>query len=298
MSGVQIPVVLPGRRAPIGSFRCLLGLVSIAFAVPACARTAEERQLDEMRDEIDRIQVARDRDAVRVLHPEVAEEIPSAVASPAPAAPIPLAASPVVSLEQAPETDVADVPSDPEDPAPRPVIRMFGSVRGGGRYLFRSADPTAQISRDDDNGDPASLRPSALDPDAKRAYDAALSLVNSRQYDKALDALAAFLLKWPDHPYANNAMYWRGECYFAAADCLRASEQFEGLLLRFPAGSKVPDALFKLGVCSQKLGNPTKAREWFDRLLQQAPHSEAARHIPPLSMPAATTSGSASEVRP
>jgi len=298
MRGGQIPIALPGRRAPIGSFHCVLGLVSIGLTLPACARTAEERQLDEMRDEIDRIQVARDRDAVRVLHPEVADEVPSATASAAPAAAIPIALSPVVSLEQDPETGVAEAPPDPEDPAPRPVIRMFGSVRGGGRYLFRNADSTVQTSRDDDNGDPLASRPSALDPDAKRAYDAALSLVNSRQYDKALDALAAFLLKWPDHPYANNAMYWRGECYFASANYLGASEQFEGLLLRFPAGNKVPDALLKLGMCSQKLGNPTKAREWFDRLLQQAPHSEAARHVPPLTTPAAAPGGPASEVRP
>jgi len=248
-----------------------------------------------MRDEIDRIQTVRDRDAVEALHPEAADEIPFAAPTAAAAA-IPMAPPPVVSLEQDPETDVAEALPDPEDPAPRPVIRMFGTVRGGGRNLFRALDSTTQASHDDDT-DPPSPRPSALDPDAKRAYDAALSLVNSRQYGKALDALAAFLLKWPDHPYANNAMYWRGECYFATANYLRASEQFEGLLLRFPAGSKVPDALLKLGLCSQKLGNPTQAKAWFDQLVHQAPNSEAARHIPSVTMPAATPGGP-SEVRP
>ena len=72
-------------------------------------------------------------------------------------------------------------------------------------------------------------------------------------------------MKWPDHPYAENALFWRGECYFAKGDYLRASEQFEGVATRFPAGNKAPDALLQLGVCRQKLGDPTAAKEAFDR---------------------------------
>ena len=56
-------------------------------------------------------------------------------------------------------------------------------------------------------------------------------------------------------------MYWRGECYFAKGDYLHAAEQFEGAVARFPAGQQGPDALLKLGMCEQKLGNPAKAKE-------------------------------------
>jgi tol-pal system protein YbgF len=102
-------------------------------------------------------------------------------------------------------------------------------------------------------------------------------------------------VKWPDHPYADNAMYWRGECYFAKGDYLHAAEQFEGVVTRFPAGNKAPDALLKLGITQQKLGNPLKAKEYFDRLAQTYPQSAAARHIPPVTIQAATPSGPASE---
>ncbi len=118
------------------------------------------------------------------------------------------------------------------------------------------------------------------DTEAKRAYDAALSLVNARQFDQALDALATFLVKWPDDPYAENAMYWRGECYFARGDYHRASEQFDGTLKRFPSGNKSADALLKLGMSDQKLGKPTKAKECFERLVRQYPESDAARRVP------------------
>jgi len=120
---------------------------------------------------------------------------------------------------------------------------------------------------------------SALDPAAKRAYDAALSLANARRFDEALDSFAAFLVRWPDHPYADHAMYWRGECYFARGDYLRASEQFDGVVKRFPAGSKAPDALLKLGMSQEKLGDTVRAKESFDRLAKQYPESDAARHL-------------------
>ena len=72
--------------------------------------------------------------------------------------------------------------------------------------------------------------------------------MNDKQYAHALDAFAAFLVKWPDHPNADNATYWRGECYFAQGEYARAAEQFEGAIARFPLGNKVPDALLKLGM--------------------------------------------------
>src|SRR5260221_11371122 len=122
-----------------------------------------------------------------------------------------------------------------------------------------------------------------------------MSLVNGRQFDKALDSLAAFLVRWPDHPYANNAMFWRGECYFAKGDYRRASEQFEGVIARFPAGSKVPDALLKLGMSQQKLGDPVKAKESFERLTELFPQSEAAKRIRPFTIPATTPRGPPSE---
>jgi len=90
-------------------------------------------------------------------------------------------------------------------------------------------------------------------------------------------------------------MYWRGECYFAKGDYLHASEQFEGTVTRFPAGNKAPDALLKLGMSHQKLGNPAKAKECFDRLAHAYPQSEAARHIPPVFTSATTPRGAGSE---
>jgi tol-pal system protein YbgF len=242
----------------------------VLVLVAGCARSAEERQLDAMRADIDRIQQERDQEDRSSLPPETAEA-PSAGSVETSSAPVPSPMADVVHVGVSADDSPADYPdyADPDDTAPRPRIRVLGSPRVNGRDI-------EQV----DDASPGVARSPSLDPEAKRAYDAALTLVAAKKYEPALDLLAAFLVKWPEHPYADHAMFWRGECYFAGGDYARASEQFEGVLARFPAGSKVPDSLLKLGMSQEKLGNSAKARDCFQRLAKEFPQSDAARRIP------------------
>jgi tol-pal system protein YbgF len=253
-------------------------LVAGALAAAAGAGCAgEDKQLDTMRAELDKIASSRDEaDEKASILP--VEEPASAPPTPAP----PVGSGPAAGAREVTLGSLEEVPddyADTEDRAPRPVIHVIGSQRPG-----RSGwhDDQVEQSGTDDGASaaPQPMQPQAFDPAARRAYDAALALIAARQYPQALDALAAFLVKWPEHPYADNAMYWRGEAYFARGEFAHASEQFEGVLARFPGGNKVPDAILKLGLCAQKMGDPAKARAYFDRLAQQYPQSEAARRIP------------------
>jgi tol-pal system protein YbgF len=229
-----------------------------------------------MRSEIEQIQRDRDHEDPPALE---SEPVAAHAESPLPAPPggtvVPrevVVVQPSEDVESAGSVETDDY-ADPEDTSPRPKIRVFGSPRTSARGR-RGDDQIEQVGSDD--GTASSL----LDPEAKRAYDAALALVTARQYGPGLEALTAFLVKWPDHPYVDHAMYWRGECYFAQGDYTRAAEQFDGVLARFPAGMKAPDALLKLGMCHQKLGHAAQARASFDRLVQDYPQSDAARHLP------------------
>jgi tol-pal system protein YbgF len=241
------------------------GVLAVAAAVSTlgCARSAEERQLEQMRSEIDRIQTDRDSADHEALRNEGVDTTPGPASSATPVD----ARRGAVSGDAGPPVEPDDE-ADTEDPTPRPTFRLMGGTPRAGR------------GGDSVTDDPSNPVTSALDPEAKRAYDAALALVTSKHCDKALDAFAAFLVKWPDHPYADNAMFWRGECFFQAGDYAHAAEQLEGALARFPAGAKAPDALLKLGMAQAKLGNDAKAKECFDRLLQLFPQSDAARRVP------------------
>jgi tol-pal system protein YbgF len=273
------------RSALLPVVRLLCASVGVLPALAGCAAGGEEKQLNEMMATIDEVQHQRDEAEKDMMASSVADTHAASGVPERQPAPV-LAPPESISVGDG-VGDGLDSP-DTDDPSPRPTIRIFGSPRVG-RNGWRE-DQVEQSGADD--GQP---RSSALDPEAKPAYEAALALVNARQYDRALDALAAFLVKYPDHPYADNAMYWRGECYFAKGDYLHASEQFEGTVTRFPAGNKAPDALLKLGMSHQKLGNPAKAKECFDRLAHAYPQSEAARHIPPVFTSATTPRGAGSE---
>jgi tol-pal system protein YbgF len=258
----------------------------------ACAHeAAEDRQLLSMQEEVNHIAAQEDRE-----YPPVKSEAAQAEAKLPPArsdsAPVPgpgvmqLGEDGTEQGQVSGETASVLNGDDPKDTTPRPSIRVVGSRAT--RKGMRGPEQVEETIPDEaPNGGTAgppvrvgAPPPSAIDPDARRAYDAALALVNGQKYDKALDALAAFLIKWPDHPFADNAMYWRGECYYAKGEFARAAEQFEGTMARFPLGNKVPDSLLKLGMCQLKLGNTAKAKTYFDKLQHDFPTSEAARRIP------------------
>jgi tol-pal system protein YbgF len=274
----------------------LVALASVAAFVSACAHeTVADRQLASLEDGLNRETARLDREDPRLDPARIqAEEQSKLGHTPAPVVPSPhvvaLGGSTpdgAESMQSGGETAGAESVEDTTDTSPRPVIRVVGS--GIVRRSGRGPDDRIEETLPDEPAEGTRVGPpiqmnappsSALDPNAKRAYDAALALVNAHDYDHALDAFAAFLVKWPDHPNADNAMYWRGECYFAKGELARAAEEFDGAIKRFPMGNKVPDCLLKLGISAQKLGNQAKSAAYFDRLAHEFPRSEAARRIP------------------
>jgi tol-pal system protein YbgF len=263
-----------------------LALALVGLFCVACARTAEERQMADLEKELLQVRTDHDKFDQRLSSLEAKDEDPppkKTASSTGPSTP----ALRVLHLnpdgsEVTTSSSEAAGSSTVDDDAPRPVIRVQGA--GGTKRKGGTGDVIEQTLPDETIGPPitsgGAKPPSALDPEAKRTYDAALALVNAKEYDKGLEALAAFLVRYPDHPYAANATYWRGECFFAQGQYVRAVEQFDGILARFPLGNKTPDALLKLGLSYQKLGNPAKAKSYFDKLQSEYPRSDAAKLIP------------------
>ncbi|HJL16567.1 MAG TPA: tol-pal system protein YbgF, partial [Sandaracinaceae bacterium LLY-WYZ-13_1] len=123
---------------------------------------------------------------------------------------------------------------------------------------------------------PGGARPS-MDEPAVRQYRAALRHLSERRLGQALEGLEAFLREHPSHPYADNALYWRGEVQYARRDYRRALGAFSELIERYPRGNKVPDALLRIGLCYERMGQRARARRVFDRLRAQYPESVAAQ---------------------
>lgn len=245
------------------------------------AESAADRHFVEMREAIGKIQVDQDRSNERF---RVLEDVPVGErARAAKTAPASLLAVPrTVQLGDAEDARESD---DPNDPSARPEIRVQGSSSGTSRSsrgrTTRAGE--AYVEPADEGASSNAPRPSIMDPEAKRSYENAIALVNARQHERALEALAGFMVRWPDHPYVENALYWRGEVYFARGEPLRAAEQFEAVLARFGGGNKAPDALLKLGMCHDRLGSADRAKEYWERLRRDYPRSDAVKKIPQAS---------------
>jgi len=108
-------------------------------------------------------------------------------------------------------------------------------------------------------------------------YRRALRQLSERRYEEALRGFEAFLREHPGHPYADNSLYWRGEIHYARRDYRRALSSFSELVERFPDGNKVPEALLRIGLCYERMGNRARATGVFRRLRRQYPDSVAAR---------------------
>ncbi len=118
---------------------------------------------------------------------------------------------------------------------------------------------------------------SVRDPRSTAAYDAALAEARGGQCPRAIESLASFLVRWPDHPHVPSAMYWRGECLLATGDARRAIEQFEGALSRSSSAHLSSGVLYKLAQSHRRAGDAARARVFADRLQREFPTSDAAQ---------------------
>lgn len=115
----------------------------------------------------------------------------------------------------------------------------------------------------------AGAAPVAAQRGEEEAYRAAYALVQSQQFDQAVTAFQQFQRDYPAGKYAPNAYYWLGELYLVVQppDLESSRQSFTMLLGQYPDNSKAPDALYKLGKVQFMKGNPEKAREYLDMVI-------------------------------
>jgi len=114
----------------------------------------------------------------------------------------------------------------------------------------------------------------AADPSA--LYKRGLDLMGQGQYTQAQVAFADFIVQFPESDLADNAQYWIGECFYSEKNFKDARDAFKAVSDHFPFGNKVPDALYKQGLCERQLGQEDQAKATLKKLAEEFPGSEAA----------------------
>lgn len=114
-------------------------------------------------------------------------------------------------------------------------------------------------------------------PDERSNYEAALSALRAGQYADAARLFSVFLDKYPNGPYAPNAVYWLGESYYVTGNYALALDEFKALVQRWPRHDKAPGGLLKVGLSQIGLKQQAEGRRTLEAVAQQYPGTDAAR---------------------
>jgi len=120
-----------------------------------------------------------------------------------------------------------------------------------------------------------SHRSKSKDP-VVRAYQAAMEDLRAGRHAEARRAFDRIARRHPRHPYADNALYWKGEAAYDAGDYEAALSDFTAVVERYAGGNKAPDALLKIALCYQRLGRVEEATALLTELIEAYPRAHAS----------------------
>ncbi|TYC62775.1 tol-pal system protein YbgF [Marinobacter sp. BW6] len=115
------------------------------------------------------------------------------------------------------------------------------------------------------------------DAEERKAYEQIQDLIrNQKQYDEAVSRIYEFIDEYPEGDLTVNAYYWLGEVYLVKPQLEQAKQAFTIVATRFADHRKAPDAVYKLGVTHDRLGEKEQARRSMQTVIEDYPSSSAA----------------------
>lgn len=175
---------------------------------------------------------------------------------------------------------VSNFDSNANTVAPRP---------DNGPLAFDTIDDNGNLVRGDGNEstrraraaiDTKAVQPPPLkkaDHDAVKLYKKSFEHLKKQRYTQAIEGFQTFIKKYPTHNYADNAVYWMGECYYDRALWMKALTTFQQVIQNYPMGNKAPDAMLKIGLSHLRLKNTSQARDVLKQVTEIYPRSPVAR---------------------
>ncbi len=133
----------------------------------------------------------------------------------------------------------------------------------------------ASVKEDSNRGNTADV--SIAEDKGQKAYQAAYTLLKTKNYDKAKSALQKFIHTYPDDTNIANAYYWLGNIYLLKNQPDKAILQFKIATKTDVQHTKTADILYKLGLAYLMQGNTKQARIEFKKVKQDYPNTQAAK---------------------
>ncbi|MBR9870069.1 MAG: tol-pal system protein YbgF [Gammaproteobacteria bacterium] len=142
----------------------------------------------------------------------------------------------------------------------------------------RASVPDAAANKPETSGSKPKVRNyRAPDAEERKAYNQIIDLIRKQKaYDEAITQLYEFVDKYPEGDLTVNAYYWLGEVYLAKPQLEQAKQAFTIVATRYDDHRKAADAVYKLGVTLDKLGEKGEAKRRMQMVVDHYPDSSAA----------------------
>lgn len=123
--------------------------------------------------------------------------------------------------------------------------------------------------------EPKSSLPPNLSP--QEIYNMAYADYLKGNFALAIDGFKIYLDNFAQSPFADNALYWIGECYFSQKEYEEAISRYNQLILNFPLGDKVPAAYLHKGISLMELDRNEEALSVFKLMVSKYPLEEETK---------------------
>jgi tol-pal system protein YbgF len=110
----------------------------------------------------------------------------------------------------------------------------------------------------------------------KEQYEAGYKLYKKGAFSDAIEAFDLLLEAYPNTDYSDNALYWKGECYYSMGNFSEAMRFFRETEQKFPEGNKTPASQLKAGFVYIKMQNKEGAKKQFQKVIDLYPFSQQA----------------------
>lgn len=139
-----------------------------------------------------------------------------------------------------------------------------------------AADDTGEALQQGE-GEEESKSPLPPNLSPQEIYNMAYADYLKGNFALAIDGFKIYQDNFSQSPFADNALYWIGECYFSQKEYEEAISRYNELILNYPLGDKVPAAYLHKGISLTELDRKEEALSVFKLMVSKYPLEEETK---------------------
>jgi len=113
----------------------------------------------------------------------------------------------------------------------------------------------------------------------QKLFQVARKDFSSQDYDRAKTAFEDIIAKFPASNLADDCLYWIAEIQYVKKQYKEAVLVYKRIVKEYPSADVIPAAIFKAGLCFEKMGDKTNQQKAWNELLEKFPYSDEALQV-------------------